>query len=201
MRALLILLLPAIPVFAQRHEVGLLLGGFKPTSRTLSIAPPARAEFSTGMTFLANYGLRLAGAGESPVALYFEVPFAAAPQHKIASTNRAVTRDVATLYLTPGLRVKFSPGGRVQPYVAAGAGYGLFEHSTERADGLPNGAPRTLGRAAFNFGGGVDVPVWRRFSLRGEFRDFVSGSPNFNVPVQGSVQHSILFAGGFSFRF
>ncbi|MDX1978971.1 MAG: hypothetical protein SFV51_01785 [Bryobacteraceae bacterium] len=191
----------ALPGFAQRHELGLLLGGIKPASRTLQITPPGKGDFDAGMTLYANYGIRIAGSNESPTALYFEIPFTATPQHKITSASQLITRDVATLFITPGFRVKFAPGKRVAPYLAAGAGYGLFEHSTLRADGQPNGAPRTLGRAAFNFGGGVDLHLWRWVAVRGELRDFISGSPNFNVPVQGSVQHSVLFAGGFSLRF
>jgi opacity protein-like surface antigen len=194
-------MLLALPGFAQRHELGLLLGGFKPASRTLKVTPPARADFDAGMTLYANYGVRIAGTGESAAALYFEIPFLATPQHKITSASQLITRDVATLYLTPGFRLKFAPGARVAPYIAGGAGYGLFEHSTLRADGNPNGAPRTLGRAAFQFGGGVDVHVWKWVSLRGEFREFISGSPNLNVPVDGSIQHNVLFAGGFSLRF
>lgn len=200
-RALMITVLFCAQAFGQRHELGLLLGGAKPASRTLQLTPPAKADFSGGLTLYANYGYRLAGNGETPVALYFEVPFTATPQHQISSVSRVVTRDVATLYLTPGFRLKFGPGRRIQPYVAGGAGYGLFEHSTERLDGAASQAPRRVGRGAFNFGGGVDVPVWRWVALRGEFRDFVSGSPNFNAPVRGSLQHNAMFAGGFSLKF
>lgn len=200
MRIALIMLV-ALPLFGQRHELGLLLGSFKPASRTLSVTPPAEASFAAGRTFYANYGIRIAGSGESRAALYFEVPFAATPQHKITSGDRRITRDVATLYLTPGFRLKFAPGGRFQPYIAGGAGYALFEHSKERLDGVVNQAPRTLGRGAFNFGGGFDIPVWRWLALRAEFRDFVSGSPAFNVPVRGSLQQNVLLSGGFSIKF
>lgn len=151
------------------------------------------------MTFSANYGVRLAGGGAA--ALYLEIPFAATPQHTVSSANRTVTRDVATLYLTPGLRVKFAPGARVAPYAAAGGGYALFEHSTQRLDGAPNQAPRHLHRGAFQFGGGADIALWRRLALRGEIRDFVSGSPGFNAPVSGGVQHNLLVAGGLALRF
>ncbi len=192
-------LLSVLPLLGQRQELGLLLGGFKPASRTLTVTPPAKADFTAGLTYYANYGIRIAGGGGA--SLWFEVPFAATPQHRIESASGLVTRDVATLYITPGLRLKFASGRRVQPYIAAGAGYALFEHSTLRGDGRENAAPRTLGRGAFQFGGGVDVAVWRWFGLRGEFRDFVSGSPAFNLPVKGSLQHNALFAGGFVLKF
>jgi opacity protein-like surface antigen len=187
------------PALAQRHELGLSLGAFKPTSRTLAVTPPSKADFSAGLTFYANYGIRLAGGDGA--ALYFELPFVASPQHTVASSNGAATRDVATLYITPGFKLKIAPGAPISPWIAAGAGYALFEHSTERLDGAANQAPRHVNRGAVNFGAGVDLKLLRRISLRGEFRDFISGNPSFNLPVSGSLQHNLLFAGGFVLRF
>jgi opacity protein-like surface antigen len=195
----LILGMGVIPAFGERHELGLLLGGFRPASRTLATSTPAKAEFGTGKAFYANYGLRLMG-GEK-VAVLFEVPFAASPQHEITSESRTLTRDVATLYVTPGIRLKFRPKARISPYVATGGGLAWFQQSIKRLDGAPNGAPRNSVTGAYNFGGGADVRVWRKVSLRGEVRDFLSGNPAFNAPVQGSVQHNVLVAGGISFSF
>lgn len=200
MKILLFLIALGAPgAFAQRSELGLLLGGFKPSTRTLTLQGSAKAEFSTGMSLYANYGVRLWGGDAASV--FFEVPFLATPQHKITSAAGSATRDVATIYLTPGFRLKFAPKRRVSPYIAAGAGWALFEHSTTSLDGRLNDAPRTLSRAAFNFGGGLDIPIWRFVSLRAEVRDFISGNPAFNVPVRGSIQHNVLVAGGFSLRF
>jgi len=178
---------------AQRSELGLLLGASSPRSRTPNL------QFTRGTSLYANYGVRL--KQWAPAALYFEVPFIATPQHRIESPASSATRDVATIYLTPGLRLKFAHWGRVSPYIAAGAGWALFEHSTTRLDGRPNEAPRTLSRGASNFGAGVDVHLWRFLGVRGEVRDFISGNPAFNTPVRGSAQHTILAAGGFVLRF
>lgn len=196
MKALITLLLltaGAHHAQAQRSELGLLLGASSPRSRTPGL------ELTRGTSLYANYGVRL--KEWSPAALYFEVPFIATPQHRIASPASSATRDVATIYLTPGLRLKFVPQRRIAPYIAAGAGWALFEHSTTRLDGRPNEAPRTLSRGAFNFGGGVDVHLWRFIGVRGEVRDFISGNPAFNTPVRGRTQHNILAAGGFVLRF
>lgn len=189
----------ALPGYGQRSELGLLLGGFKPASRTLNVSTAAQADFSRGLSLYANYGIRIAG-GEA-AALFFEVPFIATPQHKIETAAGSATRDLATIYLTPGFRLKLAPNARVSPYVATGGGWALFEHSTTRQDGRENEAPRTLSRGAFNFGGGVDIHVWRFVSVRGEVRDFISGNPSFNVPVRGSIQHNVIFAGGLALKF
>lgn len=180
---------------AQRSELGLMLGAFQPRDRA---SGSARLEIGTGMSLYANYGLRVVN-GET-AALFVEVPFIATPQHKIESTLGGATRDVATIYVTPGLRLKFAPRRRIAPYVAGGAGWALFEQSTTTLDGRVNDAPRLLSRGAVNFGGGVDVRVWRFVRVRGEALDFVSGNAAFRVPVRGA-QQSLLVAGGFSLQF
>ncbi len=189
-------LLGAEGALAQRSELGLMLGALQPRDRT---AGNARLEIGAGMSLYANYGLRVMDGDKA--ALYVEVPFVATPQNQVASAAGSATRDVATIYLTPGLRLKFAPRRRIAPYIAGGAGWALFEQSTTRLDGRPNEASRLLSRGAVNFGGGVDVGLWRFVSVRGEVRDFVSGNPAFNVPVRGGAQHSLLVAGGFALRF
>ena len=55
-------------------------------------------------------------------------------------------------------------------------------------DGEPNDAGRFLHRGALEFGVGVDAKLWKFIGLRFEVRDFYTGNPGFNVPVQGSQQ-------------
>jgi hypothetical protein len=98
---------------------------------------------------------------------------------------------VASLYALPGVRVKFRPAAAWSPFLAAGAGYALYEQSTRRIDGQPNPAPRFIHRGALDFGGGLDFKVWRFAGGRIEVRDFYSGNPGFNAPVNGG-QHSLV---------
>ncbi len=182
--------LSAACAFAQtsaRHEIGLTLGRVSSSTASGVTAEPGRA-------WQANYGLPLYEAPR--VALLFETHLLAAPLREVMSSNARVSRDFASLYITPGLRVKFVPAARVSPYVAAGAGYALYENSTTRRDGRPNEAPRTNSTAAFQFGGGVDVRLWRWIGLRLEARDFITGRPAYNVAVPGR-QHSVMIGGGF----
>ena len=116
---------------------------------------------------------------------------------EISSRNLAATRDVATIFVTPGVRFRFAPIGRFSPYATVGAGYALYEQSFFRIDGASNEAARFTHRGAFMFGGGVDVPVWRRIAIRFEGRDFYTGNPSFNTPVSGSGQHNLVVGGGF----
>jgi len=183
------------PDSAPKHELGLTLGRMVATHRT---AGQIRFDLGGGNAWQANYGLRIVDGATA--ALYGEVHFLANPQRLVTATDQTLTRDVASLFVLPGLRVKFLPRGAVSPYIAAGGGYALFEHSVNRLDGRPNSAPRTVNRGAFGFGGGVDVGLWRFLKLRAEIRDFYTGSPAFNTPVAGG-QHNVVIGGGFVLSF
>ena len=185
------------PVLAQQHEIGLTLGGVFGSSRR---APSGSLDLRRGVALQANYGYRIWGSGESPAALYIEGHFLSSPLRDIKTANTGATRDFATLYVAPGLRVKFAPSSRVSPYVAAGGGYALYEQSTTTIGGGVNAAPRHIHRGAFHFGGGVDYRVLPWLAFRGEVRDFYTGSPAFGAPVAGG-QHNVVASGGFVLRF
>ncbi len=182
----------AAPVLAQSNEVGLTLGRLLSRDR-------GSLELGGGISWQANYGRRIYN-GES-VALFAEVHFLANPLREVASADTRATRDVATLFVTPGLRLKFLAGKWLHPYVTAGGGYALYENSTTTLAGSPNPAPRFDHTGAFMFGGGVDIPVWRWLGFRLEARDFYTRNAIYNIPVSGGRQHNIVAGGGFSLTF
>jgi opacity protein-like surface antigen len=182
----------ATSALAQRHELGLTLGRLQAISRSTH---ESSVSLDSGVALQANYGYRL--LRRRGVAVAAEVHFLANGQREVGSANTAATRDVATLYVTPGVRVKFAPARRFSPYIAAGAGYALYEQSFFRLDGAANQAPRFTHRGALMLGGGADVPIWRWFGGRVEIRDFYSGNPSLNTPLRGSGQHNAVFSGGF----
>src|SRR5882757_7121454 len=85
---------------AARHEVGLTLGGLFGAQRS---GAATRLDLGSGVALQANYGYRIAG-GET-AALYGEVHFLANSLREVGSTDRTLTRDAATIFLTPGVRV------------------------------------------------------------------------------------------------
>lgn len=180
------------PLLAQRQELGLTLGRVAATDR-------GAVRVGAGTAFQANYGHRLWGGEKA--ALFGEVHFLASPQAVVTSGDGRATRDVASLYVTPGVRLKLFPSGRMQPFVAVGGGYALYEHSLLNVGGRPNAAPRTASGGAFVYGGGVDVPLWRWLGVRGEVRDFVTANPVYNVAVNGGRQHNVVAGGGLVVRF
>ena len=75
-----------------------------------------------------------------------------------------------------------------------------FEQSAQQLNGKPNPAGRELFRGAFDFGDGVDVPVLGCVALRGEIRDFFTGSPNYNLPALHGGQNNVVVGAGFVIR-
>jgi hypothetical protein len=119
---------------------------------------------------------------------------------EITTSVSTATHDFASLYITPGTRVKFRPASRISPYALVGGGYADYEQSLTQIDGRPIPAPRELGRGVFDFGAGVDVHVWRFVALCGEARDFYTGSPNYNISSISGGQHNIVATGAFVLR-
>ena len=170
---------------ASTNELAFGLGGIPALSR--SDTPSLGA--GSGVAFQVNYGRRFLNGKN--VALYGEINFLASPLRDVSSSVTAATRNFASLYLTPGIRVKFRPASRVSPYAVVGGGYADYEQSTTRIDGQPNSASRELARGVFDFGAGVDVRVWRFVAIRGEARDFYTGLPGYNVAAISGGQHNV----------
>lgn len=182
-----------------KNEVGLLLGALSTGSREIQLPTLSKADIGSGITYQANFARRVLGA--KGASLHLEVLFAATPLVQIKSTNTVIPRDYASLFLTPGLKIKFLPGSRLSPYVAAGGGYARFAESEFRTNNQPNTGRRGTNTGVINFGGGVELRVFRYFALRGEVRDFITGNPNFNTPLFSNRQHTVLTSGGIVWRF
>ncbi len=124
----------------------------------------------------------------------------ALPNRSLTAPTTTVPQNYASLYVTPGLRLKVLPTARLSPWVALGGGYALYEQSAKLSNGQ-NSTSKFLSRGVFDFGGGLDYQLFRLFGLRGEVRDFVSGNLNLNAALSSSTQHNIVASGGISVRF
>jgi hypothetical protein len=174
-----------------RQEIGFTLGGLLSSTR----GDTARLDLSSGVALQANYGYRILAG--SQVAIYAEVHLLANPLRDIHSSDQSLTRNVATLFVTPGIRVKFLPLHRIAPYVAIGGGWADYEQSTTTLAGRPNPASRVVNHGAFDYGGGADIRLWRFVGLRAELRDFYTGAPAYNTSLIHGGQHTVVAGGGF----
>src|SRR5215471_12085673 len=177
---------------APRHEIGLTLGRLFSSERT---GGSTRLDLESGIALQANYGYRLLGSRN--LALFGEVHLLASPLRNVTSSDRALTRDVASLFITPGVRVKLFPARRIAPYAAIGGGWADYQQSTMTLGGTANSAPRTVNHGAFDYGGGGDFKLWRFVGLRTEIRGFYTGSPSYNTPQIQGGQHNVVAGGGF----
>jgi hypothetical protein len=199
------------PVFAQsaaadiqsedRNELGLTIGGeFIPDVA----ANGTQLSFSSSVVFGVNYARRLAGTDNT--ALFLEFPVVAAPSHSVQPTSASPTpvpTSLATLYITPALRVNFARASAISPWFSFGGGYGLYEGSELLSNGAQN-PDRFASVGTLQWGGGVDVrtPVKVIFpiNLRLEVRDFDTlDSLNFNTG-RGTSQHNVSVGGGLLLR-
>ena len=198
----------AIAAHAQergRNEIGLLLGGTVTPDLSISGPPGDSIDFGAGVTFQATYARHLIDGPRE--RLSFEVPFFASPTIKAGSANLNIPLQYASLFVTPGLRLTFSHGALLSPWVSVGGGYALSEHASELLSGAPNNTNNTNNRhtGTVQFGGGIDIrtPIRVLFpiSLRLEVRDLYAGKPTFNVDTGGGFQHNVVFSGGFVVHF
>jgi len=192
-----------MPLGAQSQERGanqeltFSLGGIPGQTRSFQ-GPGGTAQVSADRSFGINYGHRFLGA--KIAALYGEIEFVAIPNRALTAASATVPQNYASLYLTPGVRLKFLPGSRLSPWAAIGGGYGLYQQSAQLSNGQ-NTTNKFLNRGVFDYGGGLDYRLFRVIGLRGEVRDFFSGNPNLNVTLRSSTQHNVVASGGIILRF
>ena len=181
----------------QNQELTFSLGGIPGQTRSFQ-SSTSSTQISADRSFGINYGHRFLGA--KIAALYGEMEFVAIPNRAVTAATAAVPQNYASLYLTPGLRLKFFPGSRLSPWGAIGGGYGLYQQSAQLSNGQ-NTTNKFLNRGVFEYGGGLDYRLFRFLGLRGEVRDFFSGNPDLNVALSSSGQHNVVASGGIILRF
>jgi len=177
------------------NELAFTLGGIPSLSRSTS---QQKLDLGSGVAYGINYGRRILNGNR--VALYGEIDLLASPLRDVSSNVNSATANFASLYVTPGIRVKLFPRSVISPYAVAGGGYADYEQSTKLLNGQPNPASRQLARGMFDYGAGVDVRVWRWVALRGEGRDFYTGAPAYNLASISGGQHNVEISGGFVLR-
>ena len=182
---------------AQNQDLTFSLGGIPGQTRNFQ-GSAGTAQISADRSLGVNYGHRFLEAKNA--ALFGEVEFVALPNRPVTSTTATVPRSYASLYVTPGLRLKLFPNSRLSPWGAIGGGYALYEESAQLSNGQ-KAAARFLNRGVFTYGGGLDYRLFHFIGLRAEIRDFFSGNPNLNVVLSSSTQHNIVASGGVVLHF
>lgn len=200
------LLLASTFAAAQKADAAFVVGGsFVSDTNGTIIIPPPLGGGTANVTVKTDHHLFFEGAlgvrvlDAKAVSLHIEVPIAATLSTKLTEPITSTTLDhISTLFITPGLRMKFLPGAPVSPWASVGGGWARYSLKD---------ASLTQSKAALQYGGGLDfktgLPV---LGFRAEVRDFVTGDPDFNLgslfsTKSGLHHHNILVGGGIVFRF
>jgi hypothetical protein len=182
----------------QSHELTFSLGAISGQTRSLKGSAAGTAQIAADRTLGINYGHHLVGTRVA--AVYGEIEFVAIPNRGVTSATAVVAQNYASLYVTPGVRLKLFPRWRLSPWAAIGGGYALYEESAQLSNGQ-NTTNKFLNRGVLDYAGGVDYRLFRLIGLRGEVRDFLSGNPNLNAAPTSSTQHNVVASGGILLRF
>jgi hypothetical protein len=154
--------------------------------------------FGEGLTFEVNYGRHIWGDGFTRVT--FEVPAVFDFDQDLRFVANSVPSSYSSYFITPSLRANVFAMTAVSPWISAGGGIGRFNPASSLEFGGPSGAKGST-TGVMQIGVGLDVRLKSRFSLRGEARDFWSGSPNILVDTGKSRQHNYFVGGGVVWRF
>jgi opacity protein-like surface antigen len=172
----------------DRVDVGLLLGSTRATDEGTAL------QFGRALTYQATFAWRV--WSNHRVAMSIEVPFLASPAFDVTTTGSALPKEYASLYLTPGVRLTVPVWGPVSAFGAIGAGYARYSESKLRRDGSANPGQLDTNAAALQFGGGVDIRMWRWLGWRGEIRDVYTGARRFSIATPAPSVHNVVASGG-----
>jgi hypothetical protein len=188
--------------FAQRNELAGLIGRTFISDQGIvgSNVFDNNLRFGNGLSFEANYARGMLG---SPLfEIWLEVPFVVNPDEDLhAALPNRVPQHYRAFIVTPSARLNLLPDQGVSPWVSVGGGFANYGASSTLLFGgtNPNSTGSTSG--ALQIGGGLDVKAFKRFSIRGEVRDFWTGVPALGLNTGKTRQHNYFVAGGIVWRF
>lgn len=181
---------------AQKNELSGLVGRTFISDQviTTSTFSDNKLRFGNGLSFEGNYARRVMGGGL--LSLSIEIPFVVNPDEDLHLHSNPVSAYYRSFFVTPAARLNVFSGTAVSPWVSVGGGFGYFTGSTA----IPTKTTSTT-EGVFQVGGGLDVRLIRRFSLRAEVRDFSSGVPKLDITTDKSRQHNLFVGAGLVWHF
>ena len=181
---------------AQKNELSGLVGRTFISDQviTTSTFSDNKLNFGGGLTFEGAYARRVLGEGLLSISL--EVPFVFNPDEDLHLHTNPVSAGFKSFFVTPAARLNIFSASAVSPWVSVGGGFGYFSGSTS----IPTHTMSTT-TGVFQIGGGLDVRLIRKFSLRAEARDFWSGVPELGVTTDQSRQHNLFVGAGVVWHF
>jgi hypothetical protein len=198
--SILVLLCISTAALAQKADAAFVVGGsfVSDTTGTVLVLPPISTTTikTDHHIFLEGaLGVRLLNA--HLISLHAELPVAGIPSQSLTVQGAPTVLDhLSTIFITPGLRVKFASFAPISPWVSFGGGWAHYSL---------NGLGTTENKGALQYGGGLDFKTGLPLlGFRAEVRDFVTGIPRLTsgfATESGLHHHNILVGGGIVLRF
>ncbi|HWR16073.1 MAG TPA: porin family protein [Terriglobales bacterium] len=149
-----------------RHEVTVQGSGFF-TKETSDLGITNKPTYSGG--FLAGYRFNI----NQWLGVEGDYDYFSNSQKYINSTGTALVRT--NVHAATGAAVvKIPTSSSLTPYFLAGGGAIIF-------DPRDTNLVETQSRGTFVYGGGVDLALTKRFTVRGQYRGFLYKTPDFEV--------------------
>jgi hypothetical protein len=213
-RCIAFLLVTAAVLPAQRNELSLQFGGTLTQRRTILLSGrnliPALEDSLTENNGYAGgivYRVRLVRLG--PAVLMAEIPI-----FIVQATNTDLTPLMAepifgdtsgvSGFITPGAVLRFAPDSILSPYAFFGAGYARVVEAQLQSTTPVRGDFVDRSTWAINYGGGADLRLTRFLAIRGELRNFYTGSTSaasLALLEETRQRNTLLLTGGLVFRF
>ncbi len=176
---------------AQGSEVALTVGevsGGSPNASTA--ATPEALNLNAGVAVGFNYAHKIREVKYANIS--WEIEALGSPLRYTAGTPAVASREIHGVFVTPGVKMTFTPKDPFSPWISAGGGYAFYDSSSQSiAGGTTGGGTGSTGGTAntyaVDFGAGVDYAMNKSYVLRGEVRGFYTGNPNFGVPTTGGL--------------
>ena len=186
---------------AQKNELSGIIGRTFIANQGIPGAPSydLNLHFGNGLTFEVNYARHV--VEENIWSLALEVPFVVDVAEKVHSAQDVTPKQYSSYFVTPAARLNVFSEQAVSPWVSFGGGFGHFNESSTLQFGGPNPGKTGTSTGVLQGGVGLDVRIFKNFTLRGEGRDFWSGVPQLNVDTGKSRQHNIFAGGGIVWHF
>jgi hypothetical protein len=181
---------------AQKNELSGLIGRQFISDQVIptSTSSDNLLRFGNGLSFEGNI-VRHVMDGQL-LGLSVELPVVFNVDEDVHTHDNPVSPGYKAVFVTPAARLNLFPQTAVSPWVSVGGGFSHF-HGSATQFGPKTGTTNGV----FQIGGGLDVTLYHKFSLRGELRDFWSGVPKLNVSTNQTRQHNLFVGGGVVWHF
>jgi hypothetical protein len=117
------------------------------------------------------------------------------------AAQNVIPKLYSSFFVTPAARLNAFPETAVSPWISFAGGFGHFSESSTLEFGGPNPGNTGTTTGVLQAGLGLDVKIYKHFSLRGEGREFWSGVPQLNVNTGKSHQYNLFAGGGIVWHF